>query len=484
MAETSSQPAPDCGGEIRDAVGTEVLEELLAEIVDLVPTAAAIHGRDGECVTERLVSGWCRLLHARRPVGTCWTAVARRAVVDGRPTEGRCAGALEVYSVPIMLDSEPLGVVSVAHGEPPRDPRRIAVIADAFVADAAELTAQAAAHPVVSEAAVDMARRHVQLTARMIALMVGRWRAERALRESEERFARAVRAGKVGVWDYDPATQRFVSLALREIYGFDQRSVADHRDAWLGVIHPEDRDRVWQAVQDHLAGRTPRYCEEHRVVCPDGQVCWVLSTGTAVRDQAGRPVRLLGTTADISEVKRMQEERARLEAQLRHAQKMEALGQLAGGVAHDFNNLLTAILGHVELALEEVERGSTMAVALEQIGRAGQRAAALTRQLLAFSRRQPVRPEVLDPNRVLSDMELMLRRLLGETIMLKLRLSATGYVRADAGHFEQVVMNLVVNARDAMPEGGHLTIETTDTVIETQGSDPHDPAPGNYYREQ
>lgn len=482
MAEPPSQPAADCGAEIRDAVGNDVLAELLAEIVDLVPTAAAIHGRGGACVLDAAVCGWCRLLRAAqgRTNSFCWTDVARRAVETGRLAEGECPGGLTAYSVPITSGDEALGAVSLLHGNPPADPRRIAAIAAAFGVDAAELTAQVAAHPVVSEAAVDMARRHVRLTARMIGLMVGSWRAERALRAAEERFTRAVRAGKVGVWDYDPATERFVSLALREVYGFDQQRVADHRDAWLGVIHPEDRDRVWRAVQDHLAGRTPRYCEEHRVLCPDGQVCWVLSTGTAVRDDTGRAVSLLGTTTDITELKQVQEERARLEAQLRQAQKMEALGQLAGGVAHDFNNLLTAILGHVELAQEQAERGSMVAVALEQIGRAGQRAAALTRQLLAFSRRQPVRPELLNPNRVVEEMELMLRRLLGETITLELRLSATGYVRADAGHLEQVVMNLVVNARDAMPEGGRLTIETADALIESPGALPNDPPPGAY----
>lgn len=483
MTETANASSSlDRGLEIRDAIGPDVLRDLLAEILDLVPVAAAIHGPDGQCVLEVPVSGWCRFLHASRAGGggLCWTDAAHRALTSGQSAEGRCPGGLNVYSAPVLVNGEPLAAVSFAHGDPPRDPQRLAEIAARFGVDAQELAATVATHPSPPPRLIELARRRVILTAHMIELIVGRWRAEVALRESDERFTRAVRAGKVGVWDYDPATQRFVSLALREIYGFDQRDVADDREGWLNTIHPDDRERVWKAVEDHLTGRTPRYYEEHRVVCPDGRVCWVLSSGSAIRDEAGRPVRLLGATTDITELKRMQEERAHLEAQLRHAQKMESLGQLAGGVAHDFNNLLTAILGHVELALEEVEPDSTLALSLNQIARAGQRAATLTRQLLAFSRRGAVRPEVLDPRQVLADMELMLRRLLGETITLELRLLGSGYVRADAGHFEQIIMNLVVNARDAMPHGGRLTIETADRAVGPAGHTPNGPAPGRY----
>ncbi len=177
------------------------------------------------------------------------------------------------------------------------------------------------------------------------------------------------------------------------------------------------------------------------------------------------------TFLDITAHKRSEEERAKLEAQFRHAQKMEAVGQLAGGVAHDFNNLLTAILGNVELLRGEVESGrkddQKLLTSAEEIERAGHRASSLTRQLLAFSRRQMIKPEILNVNLILSEMERMLHRLIGENITLKLALGeGTPPVRADAGQFEQVIMNLTVNARDAMPDGGTLEITTAATHLD------------------
>jgi len=174
---------------------------------------------------------------------------------------------------------------------------------------------------------------------------------------------------------------------------------------------------------------------------------------------------------DITDRRQAQEEKQKLESQLRQAQKMEAVGRLAGGVAHDFNNILTAILGNAE-ALRNDLRGQappedTLFQSLDQIDRASQRAASLTRQLLMFSRREIVQPEILDPNRLVSDLEKMLRRLIGEDITLTLSLGATqGKVRGDAGQIEQVIVNLAVNARDAMPEGGRLTLETVDVVLD------------------
>jgi PAS domain S-box-containing protein len=174
---------------------------------------------------------------------------------------------------------------------------------------------------------------------------------------------------------------------------------------------------------------------------------------------------------DLTEAKRVAVERERLEARLRESQKLEAIGQLAGGVAHDFNNILTAMFGNVELATGEVRahypEAARLQEGLHQIERSAQRAAALTRQLLAFSRRQVMRPKVLDLNRMLNEVEKLLRRLITEDIDLRLvRSAAPATVKADPGQLEQVVVNLVVNARDAMPEGGKLTVETGNAVLD------------------
>ena len=176
------------------------------------------------------------------------------------------------------------------------------------------------------------------------------------------------------------------------------------------------------------------------------------------------------------------ERRLLLEEQLRHSQKMEAVGRLAGGIAHDFNNLLTAIIGYTEIVLTSLDPKDERRADAEEIGRAAMRAADLTRQMLAFSRRQVLQPKIIDLNTALSKVEPMLRRVIGEDIVMTVTGKATSpYVRVDPGQVEQVVMNLVVNARDAMPQGGRLTVETADAVLDDAAlADQPDVKPGTY----
>jgi signal transduction histidine kinase len=179
-----------------------------------------------------------------------------------------------------------------------------------------------------------------------------------------------------------------------------------------------------------------------------------------LRDSAGSTIGTLAILEDTSE-------RKRLEAQLRQAQKMEAVGRLAGGIAHDFNNLLAVIMGHSDLIRSVLRKGDALAHDVEQIRRASERAASLTRQLLAFSRRQFLQPQVIDVNTLVGNLATMLHRLIGEDVQLELRLDAdAGRVSADPGQLEQVVMNLTVNARDAMPQGGRLTLETAPATLD------------------
>ena len=192
------------------------------------------------------------------------------------------------------------------------------------------------------------------------------------------------------------------------------------------------------------------------------------------------PPALVATAGFESEDER---ERLAFERRLRQSQKMEAVGQLAGGIAHDFNNLLTAILGYANLALERTRAGDPLRREIEEIVTSGERAATLTRQLLAFSRRQVMRATVVDMNGIVSGMEAMLGRLIGEHVCLETRLSPdTRPVVADQGQLEQVIMNLVVNARDAMPDGGQLTIETAAVTLDGEYGRSHGAAiaPGEY----
>jgi signal transduction histidine kinase/CheY-like chemotaxis protein len=185
----------------------------------------------------------------------------------------------------------------------------------------------------------------------------------------------------------------------------------------------------------------------------------VLTSGQPIQDAEGRKLGAVLSAIDVTGMKQLEE-------QLRMAQKMEAVGRLAGGVAHDFNNLLNVILGYSDLCLGEVEAGNPLHAKLEQIRKAAERAAALTRQLLAFSRKQVIKPTVLDLNNLLGELDKMLHRLLGEDIELVLEPAADlGRVKADPGQIEQIVMNLVLNARDAMAQGGRLTITTANVDL-------------------
>ena len=215
---------------------------------------------------------------------------------------------------------------------------------------------------------------------------------------------------------------------------------------------------------------------ENEFTFPDGSTGWFELRFEPV------PEGVFILSLEITERKQAEEARGRLEAQYLQAQKMEAVGRLAGGVAHDFNNLLSVILTYAGFLLDEVREGDPLRADILEIQRAGEQAASLTRQLLTFSRKQVLQPEVMDLNTVVSGMEEMLRRLIGEDIELVIRLAGDlGIVRADPGQAEQVLMNLVVNCRDAMPEGGSLVIETANVELdETYASQHAAVRPGPY----
>ena len=300
-------------------------------------------------------------------------------------------------------------------------------------------------------------------------------RAEEALRESDDRYRSFVQnfwgIAFRGRMDFTPI---FSHGAVEEITGYTEREFLDGKPRWDQVIHPEDLPALFTEDEERLHS-IPHYSydREYRIVRKDAAVRWVHEVIQNVCDDSGKLAMVQGAIYDITERKRAEEERERLEEQFRHSQKMEAVGELAGGVAHEFNNMLAAILGHAEILEGGLsEDGSAHADnvhALQQIMKAGQRAGELTHQLLAFGRKQIVKPARVNLNRIVSDSVNMLRRLTGERIRLQTDMQLeVRSVLADAGQMEQVLINLALNARDAMPEGGELTIETANVEVDEE----------------
>ncbi len=288
------------------------------------------------------------------------------------------------------------------------------------------------------------------------------------LHESEERKTLALQGADMGMWEWRiPTGELFIDKRLLEMLGYSIGEIEPHISAWDRIVHPQDFAFARDTLSAHIEGRTSTYECEYRVISKAGEILWILDRGRVVeREENGKPTRMAGTRLDITE-------RTNLEKRLRQTDKMEAIGRLAGGVAHDFNNVLTVILGNVELLLPQPHRdmpirsSEKVATCLEQIKFSAERAAALTQQLLAFSQRQTTTPQVIDIHEVLGDAERMLRPLLREDIAFHISVAhEIHHIRADVAQIEQVIMNLVLNARDAMPEGGRLTVRCANVEVD------------------
>ncbi|HEV2112676.1 MAG TPA: PAS domain S-box protein, partial [Terriglobales bacterium] len=307
---------------------------------------------------------------------------------------------------------------------------------------------------------------------RSVATAIQRKKDEELLRKSEERYRSQVQSAVYGIYRSQNES-RFLDVnpALVTMLGYERPEEVLALDMATQVYaDPSERVRL---LADHkpeqqIAGVEVQWKGKNN------KLITVRLSGRALLNEQGEAESFEMLAEDVTE-------RRMLEEQLRQSQKMEAVGRLAGGVAHDFNNLLTVIKGYSELMLDQIQPSDPMRAEVEEVKRAADRAAALTRQLLAFSRKQVLAPKVLDMNVVVTNMEKLLRRLLGEDVELVCNLdTALGRTKADPGQTEQVVMNLAVNARDAMPGGGRLIISTANITLEH--SMPEGPSAGPYIR--
>jgi PAS domain S-box-containing protein len=312
------------------------------------------------------------------------------------------------------------------------------------------------------------------------------------LHEEKERLRIAVAAARMGMWEWNIGSGSvFWSKDLERIHGLSPGRFGGTFESFLEQIHPDDRELV-KTCLSRTVNDGSDHDIEYRIIWPDNSVHWVEGRGSVIQSRNGKPLKMIGLCMDVTDRKQEEEllrltneelekrveerttQHRQLEEQFLQSQKLEAVGRLAGGIAHDFNNLLTAILGYSQLSLRRLPDKDPVRRNLEEIQKASDRAASLTRQLLAFSRKQLMQPIVLNLNAVIKDLEQMLRRLIGEDIEFLISLNPDlGNIKADPSQVEQVVMNLVVNSRDAMHAGGKLTIETSNQYLDKTYSELH-----------
>jgi PAS domain S-box-containing protein len=280
------------------------------------------------------------------------------------------------------------------------------------------------------------------------------------LRVSEERFRLLGLATNDLVWDADLKSGTiWWSESLLDTYGYDPQALANDLNVWETWIHPEDRDRVVESLESVIRSGGSNWTSEYRFVCADGRTLDVVDRGLVLRDEAGEPFRVLGSTTDVTELRG-------LEQTLRHSQKLEAVGQLTGGIAHDFNNLLTIIVGSAE-ALADIHANAPKARELaEATLQAAERGAILTNRLLSFARRQALVPQQLHPGQLLTGLEGLIRRTIDADIEIAIGVADDVLpIEADPGQLENAILNLVINARDAMPDGGRLIVDASNVTL-------------------
>ncbi len=307
---------------------------------------------------------------------------------------------------------------------------------------------------------------HIVVVARDV---TQRKRADLLLKESTERFRIVAQATADIVWDWNLIDDTmWWSDGMATLFGYGPENRAPTSESWTVALHPDDRERVVAGIHAVIEGAGEKWADEYRFLRADGSCAHVIDRGSVIRDGEGRAVRMVGSMVDVTAQRE-------LEAQLRQSQRLEAVGQLTGGVAHDFNNLLTVILSNAELLETRLAGDEHLHMLAEMTRLAAERGAELTNRLLSFSRRQALDPKPVDVSALARGMDQLLRRALGEQVEIRMIAGEGAWdAQIDALQLESAILNLCINARDAMPGGGLLTIEVTNV------EDGAAPVPGDF----
>ncbi len=476
---------------ILDSVSRAVLEDIVGDYLDLLETSAAVYEKNGDYALGIFSSGWCRFMDQasfrlcrtedRREAlqsgkwhchESCWNTASKVSINTGAPVDVECAGGLRLFAVPIRAGGEVVGSINVGYGDPPRERAKLEELAQKYGVGSEALFELARAYESRPPFIVELAKRRLEASARLIGEIVERKRAEEKLRNAKvyaENLIETANAIVIGLDTHGDIT--VFNRAAEALTGYRRSEVLNRN--WFEILVPQDRyPHAAQEFERIMAdGRPEKF--ENPILTKSGEERHIIWQNSKVVEQ-GRITGSISFGLDLTDSKRAEEEKERLQAQLLQAQKMESVGRLAGGVAHDFNNMLGVILGHTELSMMQVEPEEPLHGNLREIKKAAQRSADLTRQLLAFARKQAVAPRVLDLNATVAGMLKMLRRLIGEDIDLVWKPGENLWpARIDPAQVDQVLANLAVNARDAIAGGGQITIATDNFIADEAGCAAH-----------
>jgi len=281
------------------------------------------------------------------------------------------------------------------------------------------------------------------------------------LKLSKERFDLVTKASHDVIWDWDLITDLvWWNDSFQEVYGYSEAEIEPDSRSWLNRVHPDEVDAVSKSIHDVIQSSVSTWQLEYQFRYKSGGYATVIDRGYVLRDDNGKAIRMIGSMLDVTE-------RRQLDEQLRQAQKLEAVGHLTGGIAHDFNNLLTVILGNAELITEQLGMHSHLRDYGNMIITAAERGSELTNRLLAFARKQPLHPQAIDLVALFNDLKELLQRTLTEHVEIEIKHpEQLALIEADRVQLESALLNLAINAHDAMPKGGRLLIETANTTLD------------------
>ncbi len=485
---------------ILDSVGPEALNDTVKENLELLGTSAAVYERNGDYAQGIFASGYCRMLDraSRRLCGTddnaaalasgkwlchesCWTNTSRISVQTGEAADVECHGGIRIFAVPIRANQKIVGVMNFGYGDPPKDPLEIQEIAEKYHIDPNELLGEAKRYESRPKFLIEIAKNRLVRSARLIGALIESRQAQTELQKEREKLKVTLQSIGDGVITTD-VEGRVVLLnkVARTLTGWKQEEAIGRKlDEVFHIVNEHTRERCENPVEKVLeTGGVIGLANDTLLLARDGTERVIADSGAPIVDAGGSTVGVVLVFRDITE-------KIRLETELRHAHKMEAIGNLAGGIAHEFNNVLGIIIGNAELAIGDLDTWHPVAENLNEIKTASLRAKDVVKQLLAFSRKMETKREPVDVRVIVKETLKLLRAAIPSSIRIREVLPPEiDHVAADPTQIHQLLINLCNNAAHAMSEdGGRLTIELNNVELDYEAASRHPGVqPGAYVR--